>query len=194
MGPSRLVACSQKRAPGLLLDVDALPQRAYAFIITDNGHNTHQVSGGRETSGAHWKANWERMMLKNLSKQIRDCYQHAEDCARKAAAQTDPRLRQDYLDLEQGWRLLAHSCDLTQRLTDFSNEVKRRKTDESKSGPIPYSCPGCGAEYYVVTVDARSDTQACRWCSFPFPACEGATFLRYIPRPPYLRHKRGPRN
>jgi len=88
------------------------------------------------------------MMLKNLSKQIRDCYQQAEDCARKATAQTDPRLRQDYLNLEQRWLLLARSCDFTQRLTDFSNEVKRWKADEL---PIPYTCPGCGAKYQVVT-------------------------------------------
>ena len=30
-------------------------------------------------------------MLKNLSEEIRECYRHAEDCARKAAAQTDPK-------------------------------------------------------------------------------------------------------
>jgi hypothetical protein len=30
-------------------------------------------------------------MLKNLSEEIRECYHHAEDCARKAAAQTDPK-------------------------------------------------------------------------------------------------------
>ena len=57
----------------------------------------------------------------------------------------------------------------------------------NKSEPIPYSCPGCGAKYDVV-VDAPADTQseriACWWCGFPFPACEGATFLRYLPRPP----------
>ena len=131
-------------------------------------------------------------MLKNLSKQIRDCYQQAEDCARKATAQTDPRLRQDYLNLEQRWLLLARSCDFTQRLTDFSNEVKRWKADEL---PIPYTCPGCGAKYQVVTVDAPADTQddrvACRWCGSRIPPSEGATFLRYLPRSPEIRHKRG---
>ena len=37
-------------------------------------------------------------MLNKLSEQTKDCYAHAEACARKAAAQTDPRLRQDFLD------------------------------------------------------------------------------------------------
>jgi hypothetical protein len=36
----------------------------------------------------------------NLSEQIRDCLRHAEDCARKAAAQTDPELKQDFLVME----------------------------------------------------------------------------------------------
>ena len=30
-------------------------------------------------------------MLDNLSEQIRECLQHAEECARKATNQTDPR-------------------------------------------------------------------------------------------------------
>ncbi len=29
--------------------------------------------------------------------QIRDCLEHAEDCARKAAVQSDPGLRDDFL-------------------------------------------------------------------------------------------------
>lgn len=40
-------------------------------------------------------------MLKNLSEEIRECYRHAEDCARKAAAQTDPTIKKDFSDLEQ---------------------------------------------------------------------------------------------
>jgi hypothetical protein len=53
-------------------------------------------------------------MLNNLSKQIRECYRHAEDCARQAAAQTDPKLKGDLLDME--W----------DRVTDFSAETKRQ--------------------------------------------------------------------
>jgi hypothetical protein len=65
-------------------------------------------------------------VLNNLSAQIRGCYEHADGCARKAAAQTDPKLKQDYLDLERRWLLLAKSYDLTGRLADFSAEAKRR--------------------------------------------------------------------
>ena len=64
-------------------------------------------------------------MLNNLSEQIRECLQHAENCARKAAAQTDSKLREDFLELEQRWLFLARSYELTERLGDFSDEAKR---------------------------------------------------------------------
>jgi hypothetical protein len=60
----------------------------------------------------------------NLSEQIRDCHRHAEDCARRAAAQSCPKLKQDFLDLERRWLVLARSYQFTERLTDFSVETK----------------------------------------------------------------------
>ena len=66
-----------------------------------------------------------RVVLNTLSEQIRDCFQHAEDCARKASAQTDPQTKADFLDLERRWLLLARSYEFTERLTDFSDETRR---------------------------------------------------------------------
>ncbi len=63
-------------------------------------------------------------MLNNLSKQIRDCLEHAEDCAQKAAAQTDPQLKKDFLKLEERWLYLARSYEFSERLTDFSDDAK----------------------------------------------------------------------
>jgi len=72
-------------------------------------------------------------MLSNLSEQIKDCYAHAEACARKAAAQTNPRLKQDFLEMEQRWLSLAKSYELSERLTDFSGSrgpsAKPKKTE-----------------------------------------------------------------
>jgi hypothetical protein len=65
-------------------------------------------------------------MLNNLSEQIRECLQHAEDCARKAAAQTDPKLKEDFLDMERRWLFLARSYEFTERISDFSAETKRQ--------------------------------------------------------------------
>jgi hypothetical protein len=58
-------------------------------------------------------------MLDSLTEHIRECRRHAEDCARKAAAQTDPRLKQDFLDMERRWLLLARSYEFTEQLTDL---------------------------------------------------------------------------
>jgi hypothetical protein len=60
-------------------------------------------------------------MLENLSEQIRNCYEHAEFCARKATEQSDPLLKRDYLELEQRWLTLARSYDLSERASDFTD-------------------------------------------------------------------------
>jgi hypothetical protein len=66
-------------------------------------------------------------MLNNLSEQIRNCLQHAEDCARRAAAEPDgSTLKQDFLNLEKRWLDLARSFQLGEQLTEFTNEAKRR--------------------------------------------------------------------
>jgi hypothetical protein len=64
-------------------------------------------------------------MLKNLSEEIRECYRHAGDCVRQAAVQADPKLKQDFLDLELRWLFLARSYGFTERLDDFTGETKR---------------------------------------------------------------------
>ena len=63
-------------------------------------------------------------MLNNLE-QVRECLQHAEHCARQAAAQTNSKLKEDFLEMEQRWLFLARSYELTERLGDFSDEAKR---------------------------------------------------------------------
>jgi hypothetical protein len=54
-----------------------------------------------------------------LSEQIRECLQHAENCARQAATEPDPKLKDDFLTLQRRWLFLARSYEFTDRLTDF---------------------------------------------------------------------------
>jgi hypothetical protein len=61
-------------------------------------------------------------MPNNLSK----WYEQAAHCARQADAQTDPKVKQQFLELERLWLLLARSYEFSQRLEDFSNETKWR--------------------------------------------------------------------
>jgi hypothetical protein len=60
-------------------------------------------------------------MLKSVGEEIRECYVHAEDCARQAAAQSNAKLKQDFLDMERRWLALARSFEFSQSLSDFSN-------------------------------------------------------------------------
>ena len=52
----------------------------------------------------------------NLSEQIRDCLERAEECARKADTIIDPGLRDDFLHLAERWRSLARSMEFAERL------------------------------------------------------------------------------
>ncbi len=74
-------------------------------------------------------------MLNNMSEQIRECLRHAENCARQAAAQSSPSLKEDFLDMERRWLLLARSYELTERVTDFSAEINRQPKHRS-SGQV----------------------------------------------------------
>jgi hypothetical protein len=92
------------------------------------------ITSPAKIDSRRWLRDWSRsrlqgnarVMLKSLSAEIRECYRHAEDCAHKAVAQTDPKLRADFLDLELRWLFLARSYEFTDRLSVFSDETKRR--------------------------------------------------------------------
>jgi hypothetical protein len=63
-------------------------------------------------------------MLNNLSEQIRECLEHAEDCAREASAQPNGSpVKQDYLNLEKRWFDLARSFELGEQPTDFKRRA-----------------------------------------------------------------------
>src|SRR5215472_3533775 len=93
-------------------------------------------------------------MLNNLSEKIRDCLQHAEDCARKAAAQPDgSNLSKDFLAMEQRWLTLARSYELGERLNDFTHEATRKA-----SAPItPFLR---GQAFDPETIDAMAEAFA----------------------------------
>jgi hypothetical protein len=65
-------------------------------------------------------------MLNFLSEQIRECHMHAEHCARQAAVQVEPKLKDDFLEMERRWLMLARSYEFAHRLNDFSDETKRQ--------------------------------------------------------------------
>ena len=64
-------------------------------------------------------------MLSYLSGEIRKCRRKAEDCAQKAAVQTDPEFKKHLLNLEEHWLLVARSYAYHEQKSDFSDEAKR---------------------------------------------------------------------
>ena len=64
-------------------------------------------------------------MLKSASEEIRNCYKHAETCARQAAEESDPKLREDLLGLKAAWLKLARlrERDLSDRIRERAYEM-----------------------------------------------------------------------
>jgi hypothetical protein len=67
-----------------------------------------------------------RVVLNNLSEQIRECLEHAEECARKAAElPNSSRFRQDFLQLKKRWFELARSIEFGESVDRFTkNSLK----------------------------------------------------------------------
>jgi hypothetical protein len=53
------------------------------------------------------------------SAQARECRQYAEHCARSAQDQSDPQVRQSYLEMERRWLGLARSYEFSDQLSLF---------------------------------------------------------------------------
>ncbi len=62
-----------------------------------------------------------------LSENIRDCYRHAENCRLRANEQRDPLLRQDFVDCERRWLLLARGYELAERMEALSKGLPLAK-------------------------------------------------------------------
>ena len=62
-------------------------------------------------------------MTNNLTEKIHDCYRRAEHCRRKAKAQSGPVFRQDFLDCERRWLLLARGYKLARRMETFAQRA-----------------------------------------------------------------------
>ena len=66
-------------------------------------------------------------MLVKLGEQAHECRLYADCCAAKAELQTDPKLRQVYLRMQQRWLSLARSYEFSKRLEFLSAAEERNK-------------------------------------------------------------------
>jgi hypothetical protein len=54
--------------------------------------------------------------MKKISKEIRDCREHADQCARKAKLALSRESRDDFLRLQKNWLDLARSYELAEEI------------------------------------------------------------------------------
>jgi hypothetical protein len=55
-------------------------------------------------------------MFVSVSREASECRLYAEHCADKARLQSDPQLRQCFLEMQQRWLSLARSYEFAERL------------------------------------------------------------------------------
>jgi len=87
------------------------------------------------------------VVLNNRSEQIRECLQHAEECARKAAElPISSPFRQEFVQLEKRWLELAGSIEFGEQLDSTKNSAKPNPNPLRSATMLPFSyrCPDCG--------------------------------------------------
>jgi hypothetical protein len=62
-------------------------------------------------------------VLNNLSEESYGCYEQALRCERQADAQTDPKVKRQFLELKRLWLLLARTSEFTESQTAKTNSV-----------------------------------------------------------------------
>lgn len=67
-------------------------------------------------------------MFTNLNEQARECRLHALNCASKAEIQSNPQLRQDFVQMQRRWLGLASSYEFLDRLELLSAVETKTKT------------------------------------------------------------------
>jgi hypothetical protein len=63
-------------------------------------------------------------MLQKLTAKQADCLEHALRCRERAGAAADPQDKAEWLQMADGWDLLAKSYGLGDRLADFLRSSK----------------------------------------------------------------------
>jgi hypothetical protein len=72
-------------------------------------------------------------MLQNLSEEIRECLSCAEECKRLSKTALTGSAIKDYLEMERHWLSLAHSYEFAERLSRFTEQLRRKARDDKKT-------------------------------------------------------------
>jgi hypothetical protein len=80
-------------------------------------------------------------MLQNLSEEIRECLQRAEECRLLSNTALSPAAIKGYLDMEQRWMALARSYEFAERLSRFIAPFSKRKQPKNSRRPDEKESP-----------------------------------------------------
>ena len=64
--------------------------------------------------------------MQKLSEDIAECHTHAAQCRTRAKRAIDPKIKQEYLDMERRWLSMARSHEFAEQLLDFTDKVRRQ--------------------------------------------------------------------
>ena len=117
-------------------------------------------------------------MLQKTSAQVADCYERAGESRAKAAAAANEIDKTEYLNIERRWIMLARSYELSERVTGFNEEVRRRLRvlipPEPPHPAVPrVTCAECGGKMRLAHIEpglkeghgANTSTFTCK-CGF----------------------------
>jgi len=68
-------------------------------------------------------------MFVSVSIEASECHRQAENCADLARIQSDPKRRQEYLEMQQRWLGLAHSYESA---SDLMHQRKKRRSAQQR--------------------------------------------------------------
>ena len=71
-----------------------------------------------------------------MSIQVRECRQYARQCAQIAQNQSDPQLRENYLEMQSRWLCLASSYEFSERLEFLSSIEEKNRELRSRIGAL----------------------------------------------------------
>jgi hypothetical protein len=73
-----------------------------------------------------------RVVLQKVSADVRECYQHADECRRWAEQAFTPKDRTDFLEMEARWLSLARNYEFAEQLSGFTRGHRRSPRQEGK--------------------------------------------------------------
>src|SRR5262249_21764280 len=110
-------------------------------------------------------------MLQKLAEKAAECHRRAREAREAAERSCDSISRTDYENLERRWLLLAESYQLSERVSHFQDEVRKRiavlRPPDPPNPALPsVKCPNCGKRMRLVQIEPGSPPQGRETATF----------------------------